>query len=116
MVVSVREIAGGADTAQQGERVRTALLRELSKGELVVLSFAGVQTVTSSFINTGFTPVIADLSVNGFKSRIRITEATRQIAESIKLRLEDRSPSFWWGSRRISEADLRIPALEAMAS
>jgi hypothetical protein len=34
----------------------------------------------------------------------------------IKLRLEKHTPSFWWGSSRITENELRTPALRAMAA
>lgn len=115
-MVVVRKIAGGADTAGHGALVNAAIKSALAQEDLVVVSFDGVRTVTSSFINTAFIPIVAELSPEGFKRRVKIVQSTRQINEMIKLRLEDRSPAFWWGAYRITERDLRIPTLKAMAS
>ena len=115
-MVVVREVAGGADAAMQGARVHVALKEALSKEMLAILSFAGIQTTTSSFVNTAIVPLISDLSLDVFKARVRIVESTRQINEMIRARLGERSPSYWWGSNRINERDLRIPALRAMAA
>lgn len=116
MVVAVRDLAGGADTAEQGRRVYEVLSRELSQHQQVIISFAGVETVTSSFINTALAPLFTAISSEEFKRRVRIVEVTRQIADSIRLRLDERTPSFWWGSKRITENELRVPALMAMAA
>lgn len=116
MVVVVKEIAGSADTADEGARVAAVLKRQLRETGEVTLSFAGLQTVTSSFLNTAIVPLISEFSLDYFKTHVRVVSSTRQINEMIKKRFEDRSQSFWWGRNRITERDLRLPALQAMAA
>jgi len=88
MVIRIRDLVPGANTSEEGEIVFDRLSGELSsqKGSTIV-SFEGIQTATSSFVNTGFVELLTKFSYADLKSRLRITNSTRQINNMIKTRL-----------------------------
>ncbi len=88
MVLSVQQIAASADTAAQGEALYAALAKALKSNETVTVSFADLQTATSSFVNLALVPLLTSMSLDEIKRRIKIVQSTRQINEMIKLRLE----------------------------
>ncbi|WP_051003001.1 STAS-like domain-containing protein [Bradyrhizobium elkanii] len=87
MVISVKEVADGADTAAQGERLFAALTDALRATDIITVSFANVQTATSSFVNLAFVHLLLTLSLDEVKRRVRIVNSTRQINEMIRMRL-----------------------------
>jgi hypothetical protein len=91
MVIHVKNLAGGADTQDQG----TALLKAVrdaiaSKGEAIV-SFDGVDIATSSFVNASFIALLSDIDVGEMKKRVRVVRASRQIGDMIRTRVERES-------------------------
>ena len=88
MVIRVRDIVAGANTADQGAQVFRLLHEALQKEGAVVLSFDSVQTATSSFVNAAFVELLKDFSYGDLKARLRVISSTRQINEMIKMRLE----------------------------
>jgi hypothetical protein len=88
MVIRVADIIPGANTADQGGRLFEILRQALHGPGIVTISFDGIQTATSSFVNVAFVPLLDDFSYDDLRSRIRITNSTRQINEMIKTRLE----------------------------
>jgi STAS-like domain of unknown function (DUF4325) len=87
VVICVKELAGGADTAAQGERLFAALTDALQATDIITVSFVDVQTATSSFVNLAFVPLLLTFSLDEIKRRVRIVNSTRQINEMIKMRL-----------------------------
>jgi hypothetical protein len=88
MVISVLNIASGADTADQGAAVFIHLRDAMQAGGSVAVTFEGVQTATSSFVNMAFVPLLDDYSFDHIKQHLRVTKSTRQINDMIKTRLE----------------------------
>lgn len=88
MVVRVRDIADSADTADQGVAILNVLSKALaSNQDQIIISFEGVQTATSSFVNSAFLPLLEKYALHELKRRIRVIESTRQINDMIKNRL-----------------------------
>ncbi len=87
MVIRVRDIATAADTNEQGSAVHARLVEALARQENVIVSFDGIATATSSFVNACFVDLLSSLSFEDIKRRVRVVQATRQIAAMIKLRL-----------------------------
>jgi hypothetical protein len=85
--VYVRELVGSADTAEQGQILWGIIAPLLERGETVRVSFDGVGTTTSSFVNTAFAPLLKIVSFDTIKERLRITEASRQIIDLIRRRM-----------------------------
>jgi hypothetical protein len=87
MVIYVREIAVAADTAKQGELLFTQLLAAFVGNEKVTLSFDGIDTATSSFVNAGLVQLLSVMTFEDIKSRLKVVSSTRQINDMIKRRL-----------------------------
>lgn len=86
--IKVTDIAGRADTADQGAMLYRALLDRLKRPGLVVVDFDGLTTATSSFCNLAFVQLLARRKLVDLKKRLRVVNSTRQINEMIKSRLE----------------------------
>lgn len=93
-VIHISRVSGAADTADQGHLVWGELVSALEFHDQIVVSFAGVSTATSSFVNNSFVRLLERMPFGEVKRRIRIIESTRQINEMIKSRLssEARQP------------------------
>jgi hypothetical protein len=87
MEILIKQIAGGADTAAQGEIVLRSLIDALKQGGQVVVNFDGVTTATSSFTNAAFVPLLTDFSMAQIRKGLRIVRSSRQINDMIKTRL-----------------------------
>lgn len=88
MELSIIEVAGGADTAEQGEAVYMAMFQSLKADQRVVLNFGGVRTATSSFVNNAFVRLLSDFSLAHIKLHVGVVRSSRQINELIRDRLE----------------------------
>lgn len=87
MVIHVKGICDAADTGAQGELLFAAMMQGLRQGDNIVLSFAGVPTATSSFINASFVQLLSFMTFDEIKRRVVIKDSSRQINEMIKRRL-----------------------------
>jgi hypothetical protein len=88
MVIRIANIVPGANTADQGVAVLSVLKDAMRTQDPVVVSFDGIQTATSSFVNVSFVELLNDFSYTDIKSRLRVTKSTRQINDMIKTRLD----------------------------
>jgi hypothetical protein len=88
MVIYVRSLVPGADTADQGIQLFPHIRDALKAEPQIVVSFQGIQTATSSFVKTAFVVLLKDIPFDVLKSRVRIIDSTRQINQMIKARLE----------------------------
>lgn len=84
MVVRILDITQGADTADQGSKVHQRILDALKAGGRVVISFDGVQTASSSFVNVCLVQLLDHMSLDDLKKRIAIIHSNHQINEMIK--------------------------------
>lgn len=71
-----------------GQVIQSVLRESFDKGEAVVLSFSGVDSASSSFLNTAFIELLNDYSFNFIKSKLSFADTTRTINESIKRRFQ----------------------------
>lgn len=49
----------------------------------ITLSFAGVEDVTSSFVNSALVPFVERYGADYVKAQLRVTRATKQVADTI---------------------------------
>ena len=87
MVIHVPDVSRAADTGKQGEALYSRIVEELRNSEFIVVSFQGVDTATSSFVNASFVELLRSLSFSEIKRRIKIVNSTRQINDMIRRRL-----------------------------
>jgi hypothetical protein len=88
MQLSIKDVAGGADTAAQGDSILKSLSLALKEGGIVTLDFSGVTTATSSFTNAAMVPLLSEYSFEHLREHLRVVKSTRQINDMIKSRLE----------------------------
>ncbi len=87
MVIRVADIVPAADTSAQGVAVHGHLIHALRGDGIVVLSFAGITSATSSFVNACFVDLLDAFSLADIKRRLKVVESSRQINDMIKSRL-----------------------------
>ena len=87
MVIRIIDLVSGANTADDGDAVYQALKHALGQPGQVIVCFAGIQTATSSFVNASFVRLLDDCSFSDIKTRLRVTNSTRQINDMIKRRM-----------------------------
>jgi STAS-like domain of unknown function (DUF4325) len=88
MVIRVVDMVVGADTSDQGAAVFARLQAALATDSTVTVSFDGLKTATSSFVNASFVPLLERFDFREIKQRLRIVDSTRQINDMIRTRLE----------------------------
>lgn len=87
MVIRVIDLVESCDTSAQGDAVLPVVAAALRQGSTVTVSFAGISTATSSFVNAAFVDLLQEFGIDQLKSRLRFADSTRQINEMIRLRL-----------------------------
>jgi hypothetical protein len=87
MVIRIAELVPAAYTHDHGIAVHAAIAAALAEREAVIVSFAGVDTVTPSFVNTAFVPFLETIGFVAFKRRVRIVDATRPTIDLIEHRM-----------------------------
>lgn len=91
MDLVVRNIVMHCDTNADGAAVKTALRPYLCGSGPVTVDFAGINNVTSSFVNTAFIELIEEFGDRKFKDTVRVANATRQIADALKSRISSQT-------------------------
>lgn len=87
MVIEVSRHLSGCDTNEQGD-VLFGLMRErLEAHGRVEVSFQGILSASSSFVNSAFVPLLETLSFDDVKRQVRIIQANPQIADMIRKRM-----------------------------
>lgn len=86
MDIDVLEITPRCYTNEDGAKVYAYLLPLLKKGEVVCLSFKGVDAVPSSFVNSAFIHLLDDFDFEFVKKSLSFSNTSRQINEIIKSR------------------------------
>ena len=88
MVILVNALIDAAVSEEDGAIVFKRLREALETHEIVTLSFSGLKTATTSFVNTAFVPLLDSYTFSEIKLRVKVIESTRQINHMIKWRLE----------------------------
>jgi hypothetical protein len=91
MVMRIIDLVRACYTSSDGDVVREALLFHIRGNRSVVVSFAGIDTVTSSFVNSALVPLLDTMPLEEFKRRLRFVEVTHQIGDLIRSRLTQAS-------------------------
>jgi STAS-like domain of unknown function (DUF4325) len=86
-MVIVKEIAPDTMTFEDGERLRAAILSVLKKASCVTVSFEGINSASSSFVNGSFVELLEFMSFEEIKLKVQVIKTNRQIADLIKRRL-----------------------------
>jgi hypothetical protein len=88
VTIIVHELVPGADTINEGKQVGAALGAALNSEQLVSLSFSHIESASSNFVTASLIPSVRALGPSEFKQRVRISDASWQIADIVRRRLE----------------------------
>jgi hypothetical protein len=88
MVIRALDLVPQCYSQEDGHKVYKVIQPLLSKGEQIELSFEGVDTVPSSFVNTALIRLLDVISFDRIRSNLRFVNTTKQINEMIKMRFD----------------------------
>lgn len=86
MVIRALDHVAQCYTQADGQKIYETIYPLLQKGDRVELSFDGVETVPSSFINTALIRLLDNVSFEKIKANLKFVDTTKQINEMIKIR------------------------------
>ncbi len=75
-----------SSTYEDGEVIYKLIESPLRAGQDVTLSFEGIKSVPSAFINSALVRLVEVLPLDAIKQHLKITNSTRQINALIKQR------------------------------
>ena len=84
MVTPVRDFVGAVDTWDDGIPVADLVRSKFANGENVTLSFAGIDGVTSSFINAALVSLTDAYSIDFIRAHLSIVHCSRQVVDMIR--------------------------------
>ena len=88
MVVRILDHVRSASTYEDGDVIYRLLIDDLTTGGEVTVSFAGVTSVPSAFINGAFVRLLETLPFDVVRSKLKILDSTRQINDLLRSRFE----------------------------
>jgi len=88
MVIRALDLVRQCYSQDDGQKVFDVLYPRLKQGERIELSFEGVDTVPSSFINTALIHLLDVLTFDTIKSNLRFVDTTKQINQMIRSRFD----------------------------
>jgi hypothetical protein len=85
--ILIGALVPGADGVTQGSIVASALSSALTVHDTVCLSFTGIGSASSSFVSAALIPSLRSMSFDEFKRRVRIVDASWQVADIVRRRV-----------------------------
>jgi hypothetical protein len=89
ITIIVKDITSGTLTNIDGLNLRVAIDASLASGDSVLLSFSGIHTISSSFLNSSLGEIFDKYGNDVLKSRIKITNYTPPLAGAITKYVND---------------------------
>jgi hypothetical protein len=71
-------------TYEDGEVIYQLIAKELRDGRNVTLSFFGIKSIPSAFVNAALVKLIEEFDFDYIRSRLKIVDSTRQINRLVK--------------------------------
>jgi uncharacterized protein DUF4325 len=84
MVINILSIVSRCDTHADADIVYKALKSALTVHGRVKLSFAGVSSISSSFVNVALVPLLDDMTFSDIQNRVTVANIAPQAADMIK--------------------------------
>ncbi len=85
-ILKAAAISGRCYNQEDGAKLFAALAEKLRRREKISVSFEGVDTIPSSFVNAAFIALLEEFSFEVIKNSIQFSKTTRQINEMIRSR------------------------------
>lgn len=71
---------------EDGEKIYNLIYKELKDGRKITISFEGVNSVTSSFVNTSFIELLNDFTFEYIKNSIEFKKTSKPLRDIITKR------------------------------
>jgi hypothetical protein len=84
VVIRILDHVQTYSTYEDGEVIYRLIAEELRAGRAVTLSFSGIKSIPSAFVNAALVKLIEEFDFDYIRSRLKIVESTRQINRLIK--------------------------------
>lgn len=88
MVIVVRDFVSSCHTNHEGEIIFNQIAQSIFNGRCVTISFKGISSVTTSFLNSALIPLLDRVKFDQLKSQLRIVDSSRTINDSIVRRFK----------------------------
>lgn len=89
MTIVIKDKVSGTLSNIEGLNLFYIIERELENSDVIILSFGGINTISSSFLNSSIGAIIDKYGIEILKEKIKITNYTRAIANTILKYVED---------------------------
>ena len=84
MVIRILDHVKTYSTYRDGEVIYRLLVEQLRAGHVVTLSFSGIKSIPSAFVNAALIKLLEEFEFEYVRSRLNIIDSTRQINRLIK--------------------------------
>lgn len=88
MVIRIIDFIPRPSTYEDGELIYAKITEAIEKDEKVEVSFEGIPSVPSAFINSALIRLLEKHTFENIRSRVKIIDSTKFINDSIKSRFE----------------------------
>jgi hypothetical protein len=89
ITIIVKDLTPGTLTNVDGLNLRVAIDAALASGDSVLLSFSGIHTISSSFLNSSLGEIVDKYGFDVLNSRIKITHYTTSLAGAVTKYVRD---------------------------
>ena len=107
MTIGIVDIVGDGIcvSSDDGEKIFKAVLSVLKQGNNVVISFAGVEDLTTVFLNAAIGQLYGQFSEEEIRARLSVIDASNQDLETLKHSIDRAKEYFKDADRFISSAN-----------
>lgn len=88
MVIRILDHVRSASNYEDGDVIFKLILDPIRRGERVILSFSGISSVPSAFINASVIRLMEFVSFQQIRNLLAISDSTKQINDLIRRRFD----------------------------
>lgn len=86
--IRILEHVSAASTYEDGGKIFALVRQHIAAEEVVELSFEGISSVPSAFINAGIVQLLEEFPFSQIKTYLRVVNSTKHINQLIKSRFD----------------------------
>lgn len=88
MVIKITDYIEKPSSYEDGDLIYKIISQKMKDNEKIVVSFSGIASVPSAFVNSAFIRLLEEFTFEKVRSLLVITDSTRHINELIKSRFD----------------------------
>jgi hypothetical protein len=88
MVIRILDHVKTASSYEDGDVIFKIILSEIKQDKPVTISFEGISSVPSAFVNAAFIRLLEEFSFEKIRASLRLIDSTKHINELIKSRFD----------------------------